>query len=382
MTLAIYQQHDWQKLVDLNLQTVVDPMVFRCGELFLRSARGVTDQAAAWSFLDKNLLAIGSFFDAMILNDRLPVFNYTDTFDIGLDFDGTTLSRVNEHEMILHPIDVTYGTYMTVKQSALGELAKLYDGEQRIPAKLAQEIFNELDESEYRWNPSLGDLEGMLNSDLEKRLAKFLLGGLIFGGYAQIIGGEHVIQPKRSRLMLAAQMGRDLSPGLPEASLFEELKKRANAPCDDLPWRPSFFPYLLDRAKSPMGVLWEALVLRRSSEVREYRQWLGEVLDDWKRHGKIAEEKRRDVKAIAERVDRLLGVVSSAPKFELKVTVADAISSKPPGAIDLMPTVKGLWGWFLDNLPGKRYRKLLARAVVREREYIAMTNAVRSTWQA
>ena len=246
----------------------------------------------------------------------------------------------------------------------------------------AQDIYNELTASEYRWNPNLLSLEAELTSDVEKRLAKFFLGGLIFGGYAQLMNGEHVVQPKRSRLFLAAQLGMKSGGGGLEDTLFRELKARTNTPSEDIPWRPTFFPYLLSRSRSPMQVLLAAVVLRHSPEVKDYREWLRGVLNDWKRHGRITVEKEKDVRAIAQSVDRKLGVVPSAPKVELKVTIADVAANKPLGALDLMPVMQGIWGWFLDSLPGNRYRKLLTRAIVADHEYKELTNSVRTIWHA
>ena len=87
MTIIIKETPDWQKLLSQKLDTVVDPMVFRCGELFLRGARGVDARDNVWALLKANLHAIGMFFDHLILNKKLPVFNYGDTFDATLNFD-------------------------------------------------------------------------------------------------------------------------------------------------------------------------------------------------------------------------------------------------------------------------------------------------------
>lgn len=386
MTIPIEREEHWQALANQGLRTVIDPMVYRCGELFLKSATGVTDPVETWKLLDANILTIGMFFDALILEEKLPVFNYGDTFDSALNFDSTTLARINEMDRddpVLFDVDVKYDPYAKVRSAAMVELRKLYQGPRRIETDLAQDIYDELTASEYRWNPNLLDLEAELASDVEKRLAKFFLGGLIFGGYAQLMNGEHVVQPKRTRLFLAAQLGMGMrsAGGRLEDALFRELKARTNAPSEDLPWRPTFFPYLLSRSRSPMQVLHEAIVLRHSPEVKDYRKWLLEVLKDWKQHGRIMVEKEQDVRAIAQSVDRKLGVIPSAPKVELKFTITDVAAHRPPGALDFMPAIQGIWGWFLDSLPGNRYRKLLTRAIVADHEYRALTNSVGTIWR-
>jgi hypothetical protein len=81
----------------------------------------------------------------------------------------------------------------------LKKLAELYSGPPRIKADMVNDILRELAAAEYKWEPRLEELDKVLPSDQERMLAKFLLGGMIFGAYAQILEGEHVIQPKRSR---------------------------------------------------------------------------------------------------------------------------------------------------------------------------------------
>lgn len=55
---------------------------------------------------------------------------------------------------------------------------------------------------QYEWEPSLEELEEELPDTGQVRLARFLLGQLVFAGYAQQTGAPHVLAPRRS-LMLA-----------------------------------------------------------------------------------------------------------------------------------------------------------------------------------
>ncbi len=120
------------------------------------------------------------FFDAIILEDRIPVFDYGDTFDMGLNFDDRVLAAVNASGPILFDVAVGFGPYHEVKAAALEELRKLYERGSGIRKRTAEDVLSELDASDYRWQPSLGSLDDELNSD-EKKLAKYFLGGLIFG---------------------------------------------------------------------------------------------------------------------------------------------------------------------------------------------------------
>lgn len=185
MTITIAETSDWKKLHEQGLETVVDPMVFRCGELFLKGASDVLKPDDTWDLLTKNLHAMAIFFDSLILNEKLPVFNYGDTFDMRLDFDQCMLTRINDYDEVFNDVAVEYGAYHEVKTAALTELMKVYEGPHKISPNLAREVSDELSAAEHQWNPSLGELEHKLQSEKEKQLAAFLLGGLIFGGYAQ-----------------------------------------------------------------------------------------------------------------------------------------------------------------------------------------------------
>jgi hypothetical protein len=383
MTIEIIKTDDWNNLVNGRLTTVLDPMVIRCGELFLRGRSASGDPDSTWGLLDKNVHAIGMFFDQLVLNEKIPIFNYGDTFDAGLDLDKRVLGEINQlGGDILCEVDVTYDAYHQVKSVALEEVKTLYQGQACIEPTLAMSILSELSTSEYQWQPSLEEFGDELASDDERRLAAFFLGGLIFGGYAQLLSGQHVLQPKRSRLFLAAHLREKSSQFELEKQLFGKLKTYSQTHCEDLPWMPSFFPYLLSKADTPLGVLQEALALRNTEAVADYRQWIGVVLDDWEKNGHIGTDKKKDVDKVVEHIDRILGHKPTLPQFKLKVSVADVIKAKPPGEIDATSSINALWGWFLDSLPGNRYRKLLARALVDDNEYKILTKRLHTVWLA
>ena len=185
MNYKVIAASDWPKLAAQGLTTVVDPMIYRCGEMFLGGAKSSGNADTTWTLLKANIHGIGVFFDRLILDSKLPVFNYADTFDASLNFDNRVLTRINDYEEILFDVDVSYEAYHQVKAAALEEVEKLYEGERRIEAAFAKDILSELSAAEYKWSPSLGDLGQRLDSEQEKRLAAFFVGGLIFGGYAQ-----------------------------------------------------------------------------------------------------------------------------------------------------------------------------------------------------
>jgi hypothetical protein len=315
----------------------------------------------------------------MVLNDRLPVFNYGDTFDGMLNFDQRTLTQINDKDEVLYDIDVEYGIYHDVKSAAIEELQKLFDGEKKIKSSDANDVLNELYTAGYSWNPSIEILEDKLPSASEKTLAAFLLGGLIFTGYAQIMESEHLIQPKRSRIILALGLGKATNYEF-ESKLFEELKVRAGDQYDDLPWVPTFFPYLLHKTDTPQALIDEIVKLRKSPAIKDYRSWLSEVIVDFRDNGRINTRKINDVKSIAKHIDLITGKVSSLPKVEFKMSIAGVLGGKIPGGIDMTPTLSRLWGWFLQNIPGKRYRKILTRAIIKDKEYLKIENRIKKVW--
>ena len=149
-------------------------MVFRCGELFLKGASGVGDPKNVWSFLTANIHAIGMFFDCLILNQKIPVFNYGDTFDATLNFDNRALTCINQYDEVLYDINVEYNQYHQVKSAALAEITELYEGPNRIAPSMTEEVLSELSAAEYKWNPSIGELEQQLQTQEEKRIAAFI----------------------------------------------------------------------------------------------------------------------------------------------------------------------------------------------------------------
>ncbi len=381
MSIKISNTNDWQNLQENRLETVVDPMVYRCGELFLKGSNNVNSPEEVWNLLSKNIYGIGMFFDNLILNEKLPVFNYGDTFDAMLNFDERVLTKVNEYQEILFDINVEYEQYHEVKSAAIKELSNLFQGPGKIKQSLAKDILSELSTTEYHWQPNLEELNDQLEKEEERKLASFLLGGLIFGGYAQILGGDHILQPKRSRLFLSVTLNSNSSDYKLEENLFNELKAKSNANCENVPWLPTFFPYLLSKTNTTKELLKEVIELRNSNEIGDYRKWLNEVKNDWNKTGKISIEKRKDVKLIANYINRKIGIIPSAPNVEMKTTIADVVAMKPPIGVDFTPSLNRLWGWFISSLPGKRYRKLLTRAIVADIEFVKLEKRIKEFWK-
>jgi hypothetical protein len=383
MKLSVEKPEDWHAIAKIG-GPVVDPMILRCGEIFIGGANGAPnqmvkwDQAAAWDLLTQNIHALSTFFDRIILHEQIPVFNYADTFDMTQNLNRSVFDRVNEKGDILVDVNVRHDVYWQVKTAATGELKKLYtSGTKGVTDAEAQNILGELTTSGYGWYPQIDGLE--LPNDAEKRLASFILGGLIFGGYAELAGSDHLMQPKRSRLFLALSLKQKSAPNL-EDHLFGKLAEVSGLKTADIPFTPTFFPMLLQTSANPAEVLANALKLRKSPAVKDYRAWLGEAMTDFNKNGCIPIARTKEVEKIASAI-RHKTDGSSFPKVEIKTTIAD-IAKGPEVSLDLSEQAQSAWGWMIGQLPGKRHRKLLTRAVIANMEYVALDQRVKTVWSA
>ena len=299
-SIEITQDADWRRLIDRNLTTVVDPMVLRAGEIFMRGRSGQAfggapmsplDAAAAENFLDKNLLALGFFFDALILNDQLSVFNYGDSYDMHLDFTQRSFAVFNDAGIpALVPVNVTRDAYLPIKQRALTALRigmGTHDatGGPWLPLAEAQAISNELADAEYRWNIALGpELDALLPTDLDRQLGRFLLGGMIFGEYADHLQSEHWLQPKRARLFAQVVTGGRTPDRNDEEQLFAWLAQKYQLPALSC-WQPTFFHAVLAKATSLRDIPRLVDTLRRSRAVADYCAWRTQALAQWRTKG-------------------------------------------------------------------------------------------------
>jgi len=74
-----------------NLNVVVDPMVFRTADVFLRGLKGVTQSPelkhpeTMWKAISNNIGSLCAFFDILVLEKRLPMYDYNITFPPDID---------------------------------------------------------------------------------------------------------------------------------------------------------------------------------------------------------------------------------------------------------------------------------------------------------
>lgn len=379
--ITIEQDGDWEQLRD-QLKVVVDPTIFRTAEVFLQGERAASNKRALWQAISANVGSLAAFVDAVVLNQKLPIFDYLSTFpdrpDDDRDDDARLIEFCNREEEVLVPVTVAYGAYWDVKQAALAELGSPDD----LPRDAAPGILDELSAFDWAWTPVLPGWESAAADD--RVLGTFLYGGLLFGGYAQRIGGRHLIQPKRARLFAAAAF-RD--PSDDEELVFrrlEQLPGEAPEDVDDaqvFPALPSFLPYLLlaDPA-GPADLLDRALKLRASPAVAEYRLWHSELVEDVSR-GRRAREKAAEVDQLWDAVERELEPRGKGLRFAWSVEALFLGIPIPRAKIEGEAEPRRLYAWTLRQLPGHRYQKLMMRMKAAHEEYVRVNADLRRLWK-
>lgn len=394
VTLQVSRNADWAQLRERNLMTVVDPMVFRTADLFLsgRSFFASDDNRAdqVWKTISKNIGALTSFFDGIIMRQQLPIFSYTATFQEG------RLLELNGQGDFLVPVVVAGEVYKQSKASALQELQV----SKPIPQQLADDILTEMEAFGYAWQPDFDGL-GSLTPD-EQRLQSFLLGGLLFGGYAQQLSirhgtaeqqAEHILQPKRSRLFLAASLGDTGTTTTDEPSLLRRFKQLSQRlPPDamhaiELPPAPTFLPLLLRHDPStPREVLELALEWRKKPSVRAFRDWYRDIEIDLHRRYYPA-DLEKELRQLQTDISRELGrTIEKSVTVSAKVGASLKIAPKPEAGVEAGVGLErqvepGRIGWFFQSLlPGYSYRKLFVRMVIAQRRYMDLTQHLREIW--
>jgi hypothetical protein len=384
-----------RELVEQGLGIVIDPLVFRIGEYFLQGApKDPAEKNVRWDAVRGDIGALASFFDLIVLYDRMPAFNYADTFDGQFDIGQGLAALLNTGgDKTLVNVDMEHDIYYHVKSAAIDQLRKRMAAGRLASKAVSAEINASLTAIQYQWEPSLWDLEPELPDEKQRRLARFLLGQLVFSGYAQQMGAPHVLAPKRASLLSTIGLGSKLNH-TDESDIYAELRRRIQDAGpgwrdDELPWTPTFLPFLLERMnryrEGPSILLERAKELRGSPAIAHYRT-LREKLtaEDALRSGEAKAELSAAADAVARSLDssrpelewfghvivevlpRAIGVVSGALVGGLAAGPDGAMLGGLAGVVGeeaLRPVQDKLWGWFLDKIPFRSARKLLARSV-------------------
>jgi hypothetical protein len=380
--VTIESTQDWQSFTTpeegVQLDVIIDPMIYRTADVFLRGKAGVsgtfgsTEQVQ--SAIQRNIDSLATFFDSFVLSENLPIIDYGITFDahVGLDsFD--IIERCNQVERVLISVHVCGPASGEARQAAL-ELMKQRTA---VPEPLAIGLREEMSALEYQWKPDLSPLGFLHENDLP--VNRFLYGAALFGAFAQKAGVGHLFQPRRSQIYLAASLHADAALAQDENKLYKklgEVMSHASGPANpmaELDGLPPFLPYLLSKdPKTPSDLLSEAAALRKTGMVKDYRDWRNGLIREWREKGVIRAQYRRELSSIAQKVKKEIGA-PAASSVELKVSMTGLDPSwRVP--------VDRIWGWIYSQLPGRRYMKLLTRLALAKAEYEQIDRHVRSIW--
>ncbi|MFI9505648.1 hypothetical protein [Nocardia sp. NPDC052566] len=389
---------DWGGLARHGLDGVVDPLVYRLGQFFLEGSPAGPER---WPVIAADLGALVTFFDQIVLHDQLAAFNYPDVFDIEetvhRDRLGAVLNTEGDHTLV--HVEVSHAQYRLVKAAALQQLSDRMCNWPLLPLTVGDEVVRELHGTRYQWQPSLEYLEDRVLGERDKELARFLLGQLVFTGYAQQTGAPHIVSPQRSRLIGGMGIGVPNPLAVSEAAIYRELARRVREAgpgwrSDVFPWTPSFLPYLVDTMANDRGgpdeLLRRARELRDSRAVQRYRRLRDELAaEDADRSERARRALTRAANGVAtelgsprERLELVRPVVVEVLPSALAAglgAMTGLLVAGPPGAIGgaVVAAISGhafelvsrrLWGWSLDRLPFRSARKLLTRSVKAEHE--------------
>jgi hypothetical protein len=390
--LVITGEADWNLFPKLKLDVIVDPMVFRSGQLLLRGRSGVQQVSSGskpdevWKALSQNIGSLAAFFDALILNEHLPIIDYGPSFDPDLSSQAIDLVQYcNQNEGILVPVHVENNAYFEAKQEAITLLAE----RKQLPSELVTAVWTELAAFGYEWKPFIPEAE-TVPTEQEKALIRFLFGGILFGLYAQRTGAAHLLQPKRSRLYLAASLGESTQDYGNEEALFAEMKRRVKQVTGtkettyEIEALPPFLPYLLKQDPlTPIDLLRKALALRQKGAVRDYREWRTKLIREWRDYGRIDLTYEKDIKKLTRAVVHEIDPQkdhSPEGQIAMKATLVGLVPAMEIG-IQREASLSALWGWFTEKLPGHRHSKLLMRMVIANYAYGKIDQHLKTLWQ-
>ncbi|TRO55959.1 hypothetical protein [Streptomyces sp. IB201691-2A2] len=385
------------------------------GSFFL-AGKPHDDSVAAerWGAIEDDLGALVSFFDLVVMHEQLPAFNYYATFDAWHDFRDPLGELLNTHgDKTLVHVDVEHSMYREVKEAAVHQLSSRLEAGSLVHASVGQEILSTLAAVQYQWEPSLETLEPQLADDADQvKIARFLLGQLVFAGYAQQTGAPQVLAPKRSRMLTAVGLGVEDARPSAEAAIYHELSRRFREAGEgwrdvELPWTPSFMPFLLKHTRryreGPDVLLDAAKELRDKKAIQRYRKLQEALVSE---EAENSTDARKELSAAADAVAKSLDSTREEMHFLRRIAVevlpeavgaaggavVGAVAAGPPGAAvgalagfvaeDVLRAVNNrLWGWVIDELPYRSARKLLTRSTKAEYDLGAqLVPHLRTVW--
>jgi len=397
-SIQLTDPDDWHsKFSKAGIDFIPDPMILRAAELFILGKSGSADADLGtadevWSTIKKNIDGILAFFHALMTRERIPLIDYKRTFP-SQQFDQILGSLVV-------PVHPNYTVYQDIKTEAQQKLKNIDFN--KLPAAMIADISDELGSLGYEWYP---------NPDLdlppEQRMAAtFILGGIIFGAYAQASGSDHLLQSKRSRLFSELTIPQEKEPlwGYnQQKNVFKRLHdfittdKRLQSEDFELP--PSVLPYLLKThpdLKNPRDLLDKMLELR-NNDGKDYREWFQKLQLAWSsgHHNEDAENAVKEVlnelnKRYPENEDENSKLVwatkidmnfSASAKLGGEDLPIDANAKFDSKLNDIEIGVPNqIRNWIVETVLFKPHKKFLLRISMAQKNYDNLTMGLHKLW--
>jgi hypothetical protein len=378
-TIELESPKDWDKLMKAGLTTVIDPMIYRSAEVFLLGSKNMQSPEQTWEGLSSNIDSLISFFDLLVFHEKLPMFDYDTTFPLELHEGKKRLREMCGDALV--EVKVGGGVYGPTKQKALDTLIGVQiDSKNR----LAQAIHTEMSSFDYEWRPDLGDLGDEIGADDQvQALTRFILGGLVFGAYAEQLKGQHVLQPKRARLHMAMSF-LDKPASTSDDHLFSQLKQIAEEDASEIdylyeiPPAPTVLPYLLSKQDPDPVKLFERLLkLRQEGAVKDYRKWRDKTLQEIK-SGLRPIDAMQKVHELTTAIRKEL--IPAEMEVEGSIEMGGSAAGVVPKAKIGVKLKPRLLGWCLRQFPGNRYEKLLMRILRGHQRLRDINTAIEHIW--
>jgi hypothetical protein len=375
-----------------DLDVVPDPMVMRIADLFIGGKTFATqsrlDPARVWNAIERNADSLIAFFHLLMTRERIPLIDYEYTFST------MNFQQLQDIAVVLHP-----PIYSQVKEHARNELAKVDLG--RIPRQRLLEVMHERgDELEavgYGWFPD----PGPQFADSNRTLGVILLGGLIFGAYAQISGSDHVLQPTRHALLLEFTQSAEgpLWGAQQEAKLFDRLNAvvstdpRLSSRDTELP--PTILHYLMEQGpRNSRELLDKALELRAADRnFIDYRKWHRKLRSAWAM-GTHSESDEKDVVDVTRELikryppghDPVDAPRLWSREIGLKATLGVKAAAEAGVEADLgkFPVSLPDWirNWLVEGFQFRSHRKVLLRMALAKKHSDHLLLGLKRLWEA
>lgn len=153
--LTITKTDEWQNFAkpqtDITLDVIVDPMIYRTADVFLRGKTGVSETMSSWEQVRKaitrNIDSLTMFFDLFILSENLPIIDYGITFDPHISLNPSEIiEKCNQVEKVLISVHVCHPASTEARQAALD----LMKSKTIVAEPLAQSLREEMSALEYQ----------------------------------------------------------------------------------------------------------------------------------------------------------------------------------------------------------------------------------------